>query len=128
MNRNRMGARLLCELLGHRFGIWEYAADDSCEQTRVCKRDGYEQKRQAPHQFSDWIDDGRVCRRCGYEEERRAAYGGEQEGTASGDGDYWTTCPECGGPLCYVETVQIHNQEGWIDECENCRERYRRGC
>ena len=76
MTRNNYN-KFLCALFSHKYGKWEYVADGSCEQVRVCKRDGHEERRTMPHQFSEWeyVADGsceqvRVCKRDGHEERR----------------------------------------------------------
>ncbi len=68
---------LLCVFFDHKFGEWKYVASDSCERIRVCKRDGYEERRVGPHQFGEWkyvasdsCERIRVCKRDGYEERR----------------------------------------------------------
>jgi len=45
-----MKVNLLCKFFGH-IGTWNYVADNSCEQVRVCKIDGYQESRTAPHQW-----------------------------------------------------------------------------
>ncbi len=39
-----------CSPGSHQFGKWEYVADTSCEQVRVCERDGCTE-RQIQHDF-----------------------------------------------------------------------------
>ena len=46
--------KLLCKLVGHKYGQWQYVAEDSCEQVRICQRDGHKEPRGAIHQFSTW--------------------------------------------------------------------------
>ena len=61
---------------GHWWSHWEYVADGSCEQVRICKRCGSEEQMSEPvHQFASWeplVDKAcvnvRMCNRCGYEE------------------------------------------------------------
>ncbi len=95
----------LCRVwfIGHKFGEWEYVDDNSCEQVRVCTRDGYEQKRKA-HQFGAWVGDVRVCKRCDHREEQDVPYwSGEQAEYESGKcktclgyGPAIGVCDECG--------------------------------
>jgi hypothetical protein len=52
-NRKMKISSLLCKFFGHKFGVWEYVTDNPSEQVRVCKRDGYEERRTL-HQFGGW--------------------------------------------------------------------------
>lgn len=72
-----MARHIICVLTHHKFRNWEYISGDSCEQQRICQRDGYTEKRMVPHQFGEWeylSDDSclqmRVCTRDGFKEMR----------------------------------------------------------
>jgi ribulose bisphosphate carboxylase small subunit len=85
-----MTKHILCMIWGHRFSEWEYTAPDSCEQVRVCIRDGYKQSRKDQHQFGEWeyvtsdsCDQVRICKRDGHQERQKARHKfGEWEYTA----------------------------------------------
>jgi len=99
-----MGTNLFCTFFGHKFGEWEYVADVSCEQIRVCKRDRFKEKRHGSHQFSEWkytTDDSceqiRVCKRDGYEERGRVSHQfGEWEYVADNFCEQVRICKRCG--------------------------------
>jgi hypothetical protein len=76
-----MNKHFLCVIFGHQFSEWEYIASDSCDQTRVCVRDGYEQSQKGQHQFGEWeyivsdsCDQVRTCKRDGYQEKQEAVH------------------------------------------------------
>lgn len=120
-----MKVNFLCKFFGHKFGEWEYIADDSCEQVRVCQRDGYQESRKAPHQFGEWkyVADGsckqvRVCKRDGYQESDKVFHQfGEWEYIADSSCEQVRVCKRDG----YQETRKVHQQ--WLpydDEYHQC--------
>jgi hypothetical protein len=70
----------------HTFGEWLEEAPDSCYLVRTCSIDGIQERKELPHQFSDWSHyedeweryehhtyilhgeawDYRTCKKCGY--------------------------------------------------------------
>jgi hypothetical protein len=72
VQEKRMSVKsLLCKIpfIGHNWSDWGYISPESCEQKRICSRDGTEEKR-VFHQWSEWkpssssIYQERECLRC----------------------------------------------------------------
>ena len=112
-----MSGYLLCKFFGHKFGEWEYVAQNSCEQVRVCKRDGYEERRKVPHQFGEWeyvadnsCEQVRVCKRDGYEERRY-----EDENHQFGEWEKLTD-----SSYEYVQVCEICGKAEYEDYCPKC--------
>jgi hypothetical protein len=65
-----------CQTHGHGFGEWEYVANNSCEQVRVCTRCNHQETGEREvHSFGEWETKGtdtqvRICQRCAREEQR----------------------------------------------------------
>jgi hypothetical protein len=126
--------KLLCKLLGHNWGEWEYIADDSCEQVRVCARDNYQEKRQAPHAFGAWeyiADDSceqvRVCARDNYQEKRQAPHAfGAWEYIADDSCEQVRVCARCKQTERKVEHCwnEWHEIARCVEKrcCDRCKE------
>ena len=98
-----MMAHLLCLLFGHRFGEWEPDPDLPCAQVRVCERDGYAERRPAPHEYDEWryvtagaCEQRAVCARCGHEEERITHAFDEWQYVSDHSCEMMATCSRCG--------------------------------
>ena len=48
-----MFSKIVCRILGHEFGGWEYVEQETCKQVRVCVRNGHTEHRIA-HSFGEW--------------------------------------------------------------------------
>lgn len=112
---------LLCNILHHDFGEWGYIVPDSCWQVRTCKRDGYQEKREA-HDFDEWKDETsnpcwqvRTCKRDGYQEKRQFHHFGKYEYEASNSCWQVRTCVRDGAQ----ERIEApHEFSGWIAQEE----------
>ena len=94
---------LVCLLFGHKFGEWEYESERTCVQQRVCDRDGYTERRTAPHAYGEWRDatDGSceqlaVCERCGHENRRPAHHFEQWQYLSDHSCEQRAVCSRCG--------------------------------
>lgn len=106
-----MNRTLLCRFR-HKFGEWSFLTANSCNQVRICVRDGFEQRRVAPHQFGEWSYLGdtckqeHVCIRCGQAQSRDAH-----------EWDFIQTDTVCGGGNRYGDNVE----QTWNKyQCSRC--------
>ena len=114
--------RLLCRLFGHKYGDWVYAAEDSCEQIRTCKRGGYKESR-ILHQNGEWkyvsedsCEQVRTCRRDGHEERRAMPHQfGKWEYSASDSCEQARFCLRCR----IKEANIVHNWGSWENKDGN---------
>lgn len=113
---------LLCETLGHDFGEWEYIADDSCKQTRTCKRDKHTDSREAPHKFGEWeyladslCDQVRSCKRCHFQDRRVEHEFDEWKYVDADRCDQVRSCQRCHFQDKRVEHREIIVEPGYWD-------------
>lgn len=118
---------ILCRMLGHRFSEWEYESTNSCEQVRICMRDGYKDSRYSHNLKWENIatnscEQTLSCERCEYEQDHRTLHAFSKWEYASAN-----SCEQVGICNCGNEENRrtIHEFGEWeyesADSCEQVR-------
>ena len=116
--------RLVCKLIGHRLGKWEYIAPDCCDRVQICNRCGYQIKSFYPdHDFLDWKNEApgklsSICRRCGWQAEIYTQNSSDFEPLSPDEHSHSSVC--CGEGDDHTEHTWVSTMElwqvGWITD------------
>jgi hypothetical protein len=116
----------------HPFGEWEYAADKSCQQVRICKRDSYTETR-VLHQFSEWkyvadssCEQIQRCTRDDHVETRLVHQFGEWRYVNENDCDEIRVCRRDGAEQRRVEHNWVYSETDEVDEGATALAAYQR--